>query len=1104
MKNQPMKKKTCRNGAAACPVSPYYSLVRLVTMIVLAGTVCQSSGQVKVYQKQLTLPSYGVADPEIMPDWGAYRYPYPLYDRLTNEKKPVTYNALYVENEYVRALVLPEIGGRLHGAADKTNGYEFLYDQKVIKPGLVSTTGAWISGGVEWNFPIGHRPSCFRDTDWTLTENADGSKTAWTGEFDRISGMRWMVGTTVHPGRNWVETRVRLFNSTPYVQRFQYWATSAVRATANYQAVIPGEVMTGHGKREFYHWPVHEGVDLSYWKNIAPAGSYFAVDSESDFFGGYSPEEQAGMVHVADHHIVRGKKLWTWGTAPAGRLWEKILTDGDLPYFEPQAGAYSDNQPSLFWIMPGETKIFSHYWYPVRDIGVFDYANLEGALSLELRDGKAVFGWSPTGVNRDATVILRDGTAEIYRKKVYADPSKPFLAETSVPSGVDLYQLKLAVLSAAGDTLLACVRKRPSGKSLPEPGPLSAAPEEVASTDELYSIADRLNRFNDTGTANACYQEILKRDPGDVRTNTALGEIELKSGRADRALEYFDTSLRRDEDFFRAWYGKGLAQLNKGDLIGAGKSLNRSSYDQRWYAAAHFELAQLAVKLGQREKALGHIVRSIAANGDNTDAHALHALILSKLGRYGEALSVIAVQQAIDPLSFWLQAVKGIILAASGAPASELKAAGEELAELLRSDSENHIETAIRFARCGSYADAAEVLDRLSPGDNIPVDPQVCYFRAYYRHLAGQPEKATADLTLAGAMSIVYSFPNRLECFPVLEWSLGMNSSDANAHHLLAMLLYSRNRTAEAQAHWEKAVATGSGNAVALRSLAVIYEKQGDLHRARNFFQLALKANPSAGKVLIELGLLNKKMELGTAEQIALFEQYPHLVSSYNQAAAQLVELYVIAGRFADAMEWLKRTHFNSWEGRYGIHQLWEQANIRLGDSEMENRRFESALQYYRQALDYPLNLEVAEQPRTIHLRKYFKLAQALDALGRTAEASDYLDRIIACELADGNAFQYFRGRALEARGKKKEAKQVFEKMLAALDRDALPEQQSAEDPMIGGREKDHAEAKKAFVRSLALEGLKQTSESSELRNEAIAGYPFAELSVFGPPRAGY
>ncbi|MCK4464420.1 MAG: DUF5107 domain-containing protein, partial [Bacteroidales bacterium] len=212
----------------------YLSLLTLV--LVATGIFSSLSGQVRVYQEPLTLPTYRVMEPEIMPNWDVMRYPYPMLDRIKNEKYNRTYRALWVENEYVKALVLPEIGGRLHGAQDKTNGYQFLYDQTVIKPGLIGLTGAWISGGVEWNFPNGHRASGFRDTDWRLVENPDGSKTAWVGEIDRITGMRWSIGTTVHPGRNWVETKVRLFNCTPYVHRFQYWATSAVRATFNYQA----------------------------------------------------------------------------------------------------------------------------------------------------------------------------------------------------------------------------------------------------------------------------------------------------------------------------------------------------------------------------------------------------------------------------------------------------------------------------------------------------------------------------------------------------------------------------------------------------------------------------------------------------------------------------------------------------------------------------------------------------------------------------------------------------------------------------------------------------------------------------------------------------
>ena len=135
----------------------FFRSVLCIALIIMATLPARA--QVEAYQEPLMLPTYGVREPGIMPDWRVNRYPYTMMDRLTNVRGTRTYNALYVENEYVKALVLPELGGRLHGAEDKTNGYGFLYDQKVIKPGLVAVTGAWISGGVEWNFPIGHRPS---------------------------------------------------------------------------------------------------------------------------------------------------------------------------------------------------------------------------------------------------------------------------------------------------------------------------------------------------------------------------------------------------------------------------------------------------------------------------------------------------------------------------------------------------------------------------------------------------------------------------------------------------------------------------------------------------------------------------------------------------------------------------------------------------------------------------------------------------------------------------------------------------------------------------------------------------------------------------------
>jgi len=1059
----------------------------IIALVILVSL--PANAQVEAYQELLILPTYGVREPEIMPDWRVHRYPYTMMDRLTNVRGMRTYNALYVENEYVKALVLPELGGRLHGAEDKTNGYGFLYDQKVIKPGLVAVTGAWISGGVEWNFPIGHRPSGFRDTDWTITENHDGTKTVWVGEIERLKRMRWSVGTTVHPGRNWVETKIRLENCTPYIQSFQYWATSAVRATPNYQAVIPGEIMTGHGKHEFFRWPVHNGVDISYWKNIPGASSYFAVESSSDFFGGYSPEEEAGMVHVADHNIVRGKKLWTWGTAPAGRLWEKILTDGDLPYFEPQAGAYSDNQPSFFWLLPGETKIFSHFWFPVRDIGVYDYANLEGSLNMELDEGKATFGWSPTGLNQDAKIIVFYDGVEIFNNDTDAGPADPFLGEATGPGMTDLYKLKMTVLSSIGDTLLAFSHEKPGHPPLPEPETSPPGPDEVGSQDLLFIYGDRYYRYNDPGKARLYFQEALERDPGDLRCNTSLGELALKSGLYTEALEYFNKSIERDETFFKAWYYKGIAQLRLGDLKDAEKCLNRATYGLDWYAIAHFELAQLTASQDRLDRAWEHINSSIKSNGYNSQAHAVKALILIRMGRYDEALEVTRTNLIADPLNIFSKQLKVTAEEAAGTEDVMLGALEAELLELTRADAENHIEMAIRFARCGDYLDAIKVLElSASESEGKAVSPLLYYYQAYYQKQMGESAKAGNLLKKASGMSPKYCFPYRLETYPVLEWGISENPDDALAYYLLGSLLKKSDRSEEAVANWERSIKLDPGNVVAQRNLGQVYYEEGDLQKARTAYQAGIQADPSAGKAITELGLINWELKLPLPEQIALFEDNIEVVRENNPAVSQLILLYILTGNNHKAVSLLNNTHFNSWEGKYGIHQLWIQGNIKQGDTEFERGHFKEALSYYKQSLLYPDNLEVAEQPNTIHARKRYKIGQALEALGRKEEAREYYELVIADKVEDSNAYQYYRARAMEALKQKQEAKKVYENMLVALDGD--PDAST--------------NAVSLYTRSLAFDGLGKKKEAETARSRATELNPLVELSAFRPPRSGF
>ena len=289
--------------------------------LVLVSCLCTSLwSQVRVWEEPMLIPTWEIGPPAVNPTFpwnGRNIYPYPLKEILTNDKVDKTYQACWLENEFIQVLVLPEIGGRLHGARDKTNDYNFFYWQPTIKPALVGMTGAWISGGIEWNFPHGHRPTAFNPVSHRLVENPDGSKTIWVGETEWVHRMRWIVGLTVFPGRSVIEAKVRLSNPSPLRHAYQMWATTAVNANEEYQAIYPTRVMTGHGKREFYRWPIDKGVDISWWKNIPNASSFFAVE-EGGFFGGYDHGRESGTVITGDPRIVIGKKLWTWGTAPLG------------------------------------------------------------------------------------------------------------------------------------------------------------------------------------------------------------------------------------------------------------------------------------------------------------------------------------------------------------------------------------------------------------------------------------------------------------------------------------------------------------------------------------------------------------------------------------------------------------------------------------------------------------------------------------------------------------------------------------------------------------------------------------------------------------------
>ncbi|MGC9353414.1 MAG: DUF5107 domain-containing protein, partial [Mariniphaga sp.] len=307
--------------------------------------------QVKANIQSQILPTYELGKPEINPVFFEKRvyqgssgkvYPVPFIDKVFDKKTEKQYQVATLENEFVKLEMLPEIGGRIFKTQDKTNeNYDIFYRQDVIKPALVGLAGPWISGGVEFNWPQHHRPGTYLPTDVFIEEEADGVKTIWMSEYDPLNRMKGMHGIRLRPGSALIELRARLFNRTPFVQTFLWWANVAVKVHENYESFFPTDVhyVADHAVRamssfpyaenDYYGIPYHKRKgrnDLRRYNNIPVPTSYMVCETGYDFFGGYDHDASGGFIHVANRHIAPGKKQWTWGSAEFGQAWDRELT----------------------------------------------------------------------------------------------------------------------------------------------------------------------------------------------------------------------------------------------------------------------------------------------------------------------------------------------------------------------------------------------------------------------------------------------------------------------------------------------------------------------------------------------------------------------------------------------------------------------------------------------------------------------------------------------------------------------------------------------------------------------------------------------------------
>lgn len=1037
-----------------------------------------ASAPVQVSFDDVVLPTYAPAAPDRNPMFLEKRvyqgssgkvYPLPFTDRVAESPTPRAWKAVHLENAFIRVMILPELGGRIHVGHDKTNGYDFFYRQDVIKPALVGLAGPWISGGVEFNWPQHHRPSTFMPADAHVERHPDGAVTVWLSEHDPMARMKGMHGVTLYPDRAYIELRARVFNRTPHPQTFLWWANVATRVHERYQSFFPRDVtyVADHAKRAMSRFPRaaghyygvdyakrgREGVpasetprqyappageyspdDLSWYANIPVPTSYMAMGSAEDFFGGYDHAAEAGLVHVANHHISPGKKQWTWGNHEFGYAWDRNLTDRDArgehaPYIELMAGVYTDNQPDFSFLQPGETKTWSQFWYPIQKIGPAHQANLHAAVSLLVRDGRARLGVSPARAIAGAIVTLSRGGKELARFVRDLAPGAPLVEVVKLPRGATETELLLRLTDAEGRELLAHAPKKITPGAVPPAATEPALPAEIASADELYVTGLHLDQYRHaTRMPETYWREALRRDPGDARCNLAMGKWHLRRGEFADAERHLRASIARqtlrnpNPADGEAHYQLGLVLRHLDNPADAYAAFYKATWNQAWAGAGYHALAELDCVRGDWSAALAHLDHALRHAADNLRARALRVLVLRKLDRAAEATATLDATLALDPLDAWSLHLR------DGAFAF---------------DAQIRLDVAHDYARAGFFTEALALIGAAPADSTGPADlgtaPLLAYTAAWIAGLAGDTAARRRHLAAARRAAPDYCFPSRLEEILVLEAARAADPRDGRAALYLGHLLYDRRRHAEAIACWRDATRLDPKNAVAWRCRGLgafnILQKPA---LARACYEKAFAAAPTDARLLYERDQLWKRLGVAPAKRLRELEKHPALIAARDDLAVEVCALRNQTGAPERALAIVSTRKFQPWEGGEGqalgqhvrTHLLLARRALAAGDATR-------AVELARAALAAPENLGEAKHLLANQSDIHLLLGDALAAAGRADEArsawtaaAEARGDFQAMSVKSFSEMSYFSALALSRLGRKREAEKLLRDLL--------------------------------------------------------------------------
>nr|WP_294895347.1 DUF5107 domain-containing protein [uncultured Pedobacter sp.] len=976
-----------------------------------------NSEEVKIWEEKVIIPTYEIGKPDANPMFFEKRiyqgssgavYPNPIVEKIFDEKVDKEYMGLFLENKYIKIMVLPELGGRIQTAFDKIKQRHFIYHNQVIKPALVGLTGPWISGGIEFNWPQHHRPSTFSPIDFKIEENQDGSKTIWVNEIEQMFHTKGMAGFTLYPDKAYIEISAKLFNRSNLPQTFLWWANPAVKVNDHYQSVFPPDVnaVFDHGKRDVSSFPIatgtyykvdySPGTDISKYKNIPVPTSYMAINSSYDFVGGYEHDSQAGLLHVANHHVSPGKKQWTWGNSDFGLAWDRNLTDEDGPYIELMTGMFTDNQPDFTWIMPNEEKSFKQYFLPYRQLGMIKNASKNILLALDLAENQVVLKVFVTSAHQKITIKLLVKDKVVMEEVKDLSPEGVYSHTIKVEKGIAEEDVSVFIYNHTGKVLLKYEPALNKAKPLPEAAKPALSPDEINNCEQLFLTGQHLEQYRHaTYQPVPYYEKALAIDPLDIRNNNALGVWYLRRGQFKKSESYFlkaiETITQRNPNPYDSepYYNLGLCLRYLNRLDEAYDNFYKSSWSKAWKDNAYFAIAQIDNSRDDLDLALEHVNCSIENNANNTKALVLKAIILKSLGNISEALEMLEYTLKKDPFNLSALFEKASCFGLQNQPKKKKEVIGH-IITISRAEEQNFISYVIDYAEAGMFESALEFLSVIE--NRKPLGPLFYYYQAWLNHKLNNPDKAVVALELAEKANSYLCFPNRLEDIEVLKTAILLNPEDAKAPYYLGNLFYDKRQYKEAIQYWELSVSIDDLFPTAFRNLGIAYfNKTQELEKALIYFEKAFCLNKQDARILMEMDQLSKRFNKKPKDRLAFLEKHLNLVLQRDDLYLERVSIYNFLGDYRMALELLNQRKFHPWEGGEGkVSAQYVYSLTELAKQEIQKGSFTKAIEKLVEAQQYPHNLGEGKLFGAQENDIFYFLGCAYQGLNQIAKAKEF------------------------------------------------------------------------------------------------------------------